>query len=247
MALSDLDTEDGNFHDEEAEGVFHHGFDRDRARTDRPRGWLRGRRAGDGDHVGQRAGRLPAVPAHGPAPLTSGRGRVSRRCSPGRPRPGRPAPRSAPPARRGTSADGGTRPGPRPPCAAARVDQLQAVELEPEQRLGQVARPRSRRGGSPRPCSSRKRATPVVSSVGIDELDLRLPDRQEGDRDPVAARSAGRARRAARACRARSRAPRSRSRTITRDVVDLAQASGSRSGTRVPGSRGRHRCSLLRR
>ena len=29
VALSDLDTEDGNFHDEEAEGVFHHGFDRD--------------------------------------------------------------------------------------------------------------------------------------------------------------------------------------------------------------------------
>ncbi len=29
VALSDLDTEDGNFHDEEAEGVHFHGFDRD--------------------------------------------------------------------------------------------------------------------------------------------------------------------------------------------------------------------------
>ena len=30
LALSDLDTEDGGFHDEEAEGVHHLGFDRDR-------------------------------------------------------------------------------------------------------------------------------------------------------------------------------------------------------------------------
>lgn len=30
IAVSDLDTEDGNFHDEEAEGVHHLGFDRER-------------------------------------------------------------------------------------------------------------------------------------------------------------------------------------------------------------------------
>ena len=48
LALSDLDTEDGNFHDEEAEGVFHLGFDRDeleriaaRGRASRTSGWRR--------------------------------------------------------------------------------------------------------------------------------------------------------------------------------------------------------------
>jgi len=33
LALSDLDTEDGRFHDEQAEGVHHLGFDRDRLRA----------------------------------------------------------------------------------------------------------------------------------------------------------------------------------------------------------------------
>ena len=32
IALSDLDTEDGTFHDAEAEGIHHHGFDRDHLR-----------------------------------------------------------------------------------------------------------------------------------------------------------------------------------------------------------------------
>ena len=33
LALADLDTEDGTFHTAEAEGIHHHGFDRDRLRT----------------------------------------------------------------------------------------------------------------------------------------------------------------------------------------------------------------------
>jgi 2-polyprenyl-3-methyl-5-hydroxy-6-metoxy-1,4-benzoquinol methylase len=33
LAMSDLDTEDGSFHDPDAEGIHHRGFDRDRLRT----------------------------------------------------------------------------------------------------------------------------------------------------------------------------------------------------------------------
>ena len=33
VALADLDTEDGSFHTAEAEGIHHHGFDRERLRT----------------------------------------------------------------------------------------------------------------------------------------------------------------------------------------------------------------------
>ena len=33
IALADLDTEDGSFHPEEAEGVFHHGIDRDQLKN----------------------------------------------------------------------------------------------------------------------------------------------------------------------------------------------------------------------
>ena len=33
VALADLDTEDGSFHTAEAEGIHHHGFDRDRLRA----------------------------------------------------------------------------------------------------------------------------------------------------------------------------------------------------------------------
>jgi ubiquinone/menaquinone biosynthesis C-methylase UbiE len=33
IALADLDTEDGSFHTAEAEGIHHHGFDRERLRT----------------------------------------------------------------------------------------------------------------------------------------------------------------------------------------------------------------------
>ena len=37
LALSDLDTEDGSFHDPDAEGIHHLGFDRDRAAGARAR------------------------------------------------------------------------------------------------------------------------------------------------------------------------------------------------------------------
>ena len=33
IALADLDTEDGSFHPEDIEGVYHHGFDRDALRA----------------------------------------------------------------------------------------------------------------------------------------------------------------------------------------------------------------------
>ena len=33
VALADLDTEDGSFHPEDIEGVYHHGFDRDALQT----------------------------------------------------------------------------------------------------------------------------------------------------------------------------------------------------------------------
>lgn len=33
IALADLDTEDGNFHPQDVEGVFHHGFDRDQLKA----------------------------------------------------------------------------------------------------------------------------------------------------------------------------------------------------------------------
>ena len=33
IALADLDTEDGSFHAVGTEGIFHHGFDRDKLRT----------------------------------------------------------------------------------------------------------------------------------------------------------------------------------------------------------------------
>jgi hypothetical protein len=39
LALSDLDTEDGSFHDPDAEGIHHLGFDRDRLRGSRSSGF----------------------------------------------------------------------------------------------------------------------------------------------------------------------------------------------------------------
>ena len=85
--------------------------------------------------------------------------------SPGSSRPARPAPRSARPARRGTSAGGGTRPGPRRP-GAARCRSARGRRSRGGAASRRGSGPRSRRGGSPRPSLARKRATPVVSSVG---------------------------------------------------------------------------------
>ena len=120
--------------------------------------------------------------------------------------------------------------------AAARrgVDQLEAVDLEAEQRLGQVRRPRSRRDGSPRPSTSRKRATPVVSSVGSTSSIFDSPDPEERDPDPVVGDVHDGLELERRACRARGRARLDRT-DDERDVVDLAEPVAGRSGRREAG------------
>ena len=49
LALADLDTEDGSFHDADAEGIYHLGFDRDGSRRPGADGRLRRRRVPYGD------------------------------------------------------------------------------------------------------------------------------------------------------------------------------------------------------
>ena len=70
LALSDLDTEDGSFHDPDAEGIHHLGFDRDRLRGFAEAARLRRRGIQDRARLRERARFVPDVPADGHAHLT---------------------------------------------------------------------------------------------------------------------------------------------------------------------------------
>ena len=120
--------------------------------------------------------------------------------------------------------------GPSAPRARRGVDELEAVDLEADERLREVAGPRSRRGGSPRPCwrgSGRRRScrrSAATSSI----LDSPTPrkairTRSDGDVHDVSSSSPSMSRQ--RPERLLDRAD------DERDVVDLADAADRLGGT----------------
>ena len=81
------------------------------------------------------------------------------------PRPARPAPRSARPGRRGTTAGGGRRPVPRP-RGAAPMSMSSSPSISRRRSVSARFATSKQTWWKPSPLFARKRATPVVSSVG---------------------------------------------------------------------------------
>ena len=136
----------------------------------------------------RRAARLAAPAEH----------QLRRPDSPGSPRRARPAPRSAPPARRGTTAGGGTPPGPRRPCAA-RCRSARSRRARGGCSVSAMLATSKQTWWNPSPLLARKRATPVVSSVGWTSSTLDSPTGRNAIVTPVgldvaATRSTGRPR-----------------------------------------------------